>query len=266
LILTSRKPDRIKLLGVEIDNVTFDETLLAIDRLVGWKIPSYIVTPNVDHLITLQEDTFFREIYKNATLVVPDGVPLLWAARFLGTPLTERVTGADLFSAVCQLAADKGFTLFFLGGFPGVAAKAKALLEKRYPEIKIVGTYSPPFGFEKDSQEIEHICSVILESTPDLLFVGLGAPKQEKFIWEYRDIIHVPVSIGVGAAFDFVVGTIRRAPIWVQRCGLEWLFRLSMEPRRLFKRYILKDLVFFKLVYLQKVKQRNKVKKIQPAN
>ena len=244
--------NRITLLGVEIDNVTFRETLLRIACLVENRKPSFIVTPNVDHLISLQSDLEFREIYKKAELAVPDGVPLLWAARFLGTPLRERIAGSDLFPAVCQLAAKRGYRLFFLGGRPTVAEKAKSAMEKRWPKIRITGTYSPPFGFEKDSAEIERIRSLIRGARPDILFVGLGAPKQERFILAHKDALDIPFSMGIGISFEFVAGTAKRAPHWMRKAGLEWFARLLAEPARLSKRYLVRDMRFFKLVYLQK--------------
>jgi exopolysaccharide biosynthesis WecB/TagA/CpsF family protein len=244
--------DRINLLGIDIDNVTFHETLIKIESLIENRKPSFIVTTNVDHLITLQEDSDFRKIYKRAALAVPDGVPLLWAARFLGKPLRERVAGSDLFPALCQLAAQKGYGLFFLGGRSDVADKAKSTLERRCPGIKIVDTYSPSFGFETDPGEIEKICSLIKRARPDILFVGLGAPKQERFIFQYKDALNIPFSMGIGISFDFFAGTTKRAPIWMQKIGLEWFSRVLTEPRRLFKRYLIRDMRFFKLIYLQK--------------
>jgi N-acetylglucosaminyldiphosphoundecaprenol N-acetyl-beta-D-mannosaminyltransferase len=252
--------DRINLLGIDIDNVTFHETLNKIERLIENRKPSFIVTPNVDHLITLQEDADFREIYKRADLAVPDGAPLLWAAFFLRTPLKERVPGSDLFPAICEIAAQKGYKVFFLGGLPGVTERAKSALVERCPGINVVGTYSPPFGFEHDPAEKEKIWARIKKSKPDILFVGLGAPKQEKFIWQSLDIVKVPVSMGIGIAFDFMAGTIPRAPRVMQKVGMEWLFRLFLEPRRLFKRYILRDMKFFKLVYLQKMRLKRSLR------
>lgn len=244
--------DKINLLGIDIDNVTFHETLNKIERLIENRKPSFIVTPNVDHLITLQADSDFRKIYKQAALAVPDGVPLLWAARFLGTPLKERVAGSDLFPAVCQLAAEKGHRLFFLGGRSNVADKAKSAMERRWPKIRISNAYSPPFGFETDPKEIERICSMIKRSRPDILFVSLGAPKQERFIFKYKDVLDIPFSMGIGISFDFVAGTTKRAPSWMRKLGLEWFSRLLAEPRRLFRRYLIRDMRFFKLIYLQR--------------
>jgi N-acetylglucosaminyldiphosphoundecaprenol N-acetyl-beta-D-mannosaminyltransferase len=201
----------------------------------------------------LQNDAEFRQIYDNASLVLADGMPLIWASKFLGTSLKEKISGSDLFPKLCKVAAEKGYRLFFMGGRPGAALKAAEVLRDRYPDIQIVGTYSPPFGFENDREENDKIVRAIKNAKPDILFVGLGAPKQEKWIYKYRNDYQVPMSIGVGVSFEFVSGMVKRAPLWMQRVGLEWFWRLMMEPKRLWKRYLVDDPVFFWLVLKQKL-------------
>ena len=245
----------INILGIEIDNISYGEALARICELIKTGEVVYVVAPNVDHVIKLQSDAEFRRIYENASLVLADGMPLLWAARFLGTPLKGKISGSDLFPELCAFAAEKGYKLFFLGGRPGAALKAAEVLRAKHPGIQIVGIYSPPFGFENDVAENRKIIQMIRDAKPDILFVGLGAPKQEKWIFSHYKELNVPISIGIGVSFEFVSGMVRRAPLWMQRIGLEWFWRLMMEPRRLWKRYLVDDMKFLYLVLKQKLGQ-----------
>lgn len=204
----------------------------------GQDVPRYAVTPNAHHIVEINKNRELRRIYEGADLVLPDGVSLLWASRLLGTPLRERVAGSDLFPRLCAAAAEYGYRVFLLGGEPGVASKAAEQLKRRHPGLRIVGFYSPQFGFESCPEENERIVRMTRESRPDILFVALGFPKQELWIYRYARACRVSIAIGVGAAFDFAAGTRRRAPRWMQRVGLEWLFRLLQEPRRLWYRYL----------------------------
>jgi exopolysaccharide biosynthesis WecB/TagA/CpsF family protein len=210
------------------------------------------VTPNVDHIIKLQKDEEFQQIYRDASLVLADGMPLLWAAKFLGTPLKEKISGSDLFPKLCTVAAEKGYKVFFLGGRQGAAQKAAEALKMKHNALQVVRCYSPAFGFENSENENKKIVGMIKEARPDILFVGLGAPKQEKWIYKYRNQYQVPVSIGIGVSFEFVAGMVKRAPFCMQKIGLEWFWRLMMEPKRLWKRYLVDDLKFFGLVFKQK--------------
>ncbi|MDD5165863.1 MAG: WecB/TagA/CpsF family glycosyltransferase [Candidatus Omnitrophica bacterium] len=248
---------RVSILGIWIDNVTMADALNEVEQYI--KIPgyAYIVTPNVHHLVLLQKDEEFKDIYHNASLVLPDGMPLLWAAKFLGTPLKEKISGSDLFPRLCAIAADKGYKLFFLGGREGAAEKAAGVLRAKYPEIQIVGFYSPPLGFENDIFENTKIVNMIRSANPDFLFVGLGAPKQEKWIYRHKEQYQVPVSIGIGVSFEFIAGIVKRAPVWMQKKGLEWFWRMMMEPKRLWKRYLIDGVGFFLYILKQKVKGRN---------
>lgn len=212
----------------------------------------YVVTPNVDHVMKLQKDMEFREIYEQASLVLPDGQPLVWASRFLKKPLKEKVSGSDLFPIVCGMAAREKLKVFFLGGQAGVADSAARRLKERFPGLEVAGIYSPPFGFEKDPLENAKIIELIRQAQPDILFVGLGAPKQEKWIRKHLNAVKVPVSLGIGASFDFEAGNIRRAPIWMQKSGLEWFWRFCQEPKRMFKRYFIDDSQFFLLLLKEK--------------
>lgn len=239
---------RIKLLNTEVDNLTMEEAILKIDELIMNKKPSYIVTPNVDHIVKLEDDAEFKKVYKNADLILTDGMPLIWISRLKKSPIKEKVSGSDLFPRICKLASQKEYKVFLLGAAEGVAIKAAKNLEEKYKGLNIVGTYSPSYGFESNEGEIDNIIKIVNEARPDILAVGLGAPKQEKFIYNYKDKLSVPVSLAIGASIDFEAGNVKRAPKWMQHSGLEWFYRLIKEPKRMFKRYIIDDLKIIRLL------------------
>jgi N-acetylglucosaminyldiphosphoundecaprenol N-acetyl-beta-D-mannosaminyltransferase len=253
--------ERVQLLGLNIHNLTMTETLQAIKEIVECKRFSFAVTPNVDHTVKFSKCAQFREIYAKAGLVVADGVPLLWAARMLGTPLKERINGTDLFERTCQLAEQQGYSVFLLGGSPGAAAGACEKLALRHPHLKIAGWDCPAFGFYKNAEQNKEVQSKILESGADILFVGLGAPQQEQWMCDYAKGSGVVFAVGVGVSFSFVGGLIPRAPVWMQRNGLEWLWRLGKEPRRLSRRYLLEDLPFFAMLLRAILKGRSERRK-----
>lgn len=233
---------RIKFMNTDIDNLTMAETLNEIDKLIQKKNCSYVVTPNVDHIVRLEKDEELQKVYKNASLILTDGKPLIWISKWYKTPIKEKISGSDLFPRVCQLAANKNYTMYLLGAAEGVADTAARNLMKKYPGLNIVGTYSPPFGFEKNEQEMNKIKTQIQDVHPDILIVGLGCPKQEKFMYYHCKELGVPISFGLGGSIDFEAGNIKRAPKWMSNHGLEWLYRFSKEPKRLFKRYFVDDL------------------------
>ena len=248
---------RISIAGIRVDSFTMAEALAKIEDLVRGRKPSYVVTPNADVVVTLHRDAEFRRIYEGAALVLPDGMTLIWAGLFLGTPFKEKVSGSDLFVEACRRAAEKGWRVFFFGARPGVAKKAAQTLSEMMPGLNVTGTYSPSFGFEKSEEENKRIIEMIRQSKPDIVFVGLGSPKQEKWMDRYKDIIGAPVYVSVGISFDYVAGTVKRAPRWMQRAGLEWSWRLLMEPKRLWKRYLVQDPMFFWLVLKKKWAQKS---------
>lgn len=234
-------------LNTQIDNLTMQEALECIRELAEHGERSYVVTPNADHIVKLEKDQIFAQVYRDADLILTDGKPLLWIARWLHTPIVEKVSGSDLFPLVCKMAAECGYTVFFLGARPGVAQKAAEILRGRYPGLHVAGTYSPEEGFEKDRQETDKICTMIRASAPDILFTAMGSPKQEIFYYQVRERMAVPVTLHVGASFDFIAGTIKRAPKWMSDAGLEWFYRLLQEPARMFKRYMIDDIQIFRL-------------------
>ena len=233
---------RMRLMNTEIDNLTMDETLDAIDSLIKEDNCSYVVTPNVDHIVQLEKDEELKRVYENASLILTDGKPLIWISNWYKTPIKEKISGSDLFLRVCELAAKKGYTMYLLGAAEGVADKAAKNLMDKYKGLNIVGTYSPPFGFEKDKVELKKIERQIQEVHPDILIVGLGCPKQEKYMYHHCKELDVPISFGLGASIDFEAGNIKRAPRWMSEHGLEWLYRITQDPKRLAKRYLVDDM------------------------
>ncbi len=241
------KDRRIPFMNTMLDNITMEEAVEKIHWLVERKKPSYVVTPNVDHIVKLERDKEFKAVYDNADLILADGKPLLWLSKFYGKPIREKISGSDLFPKVCDMAALKGFSIFLLGAAEGVADIAASNLRDKYTGLNVVGTYSPPFGFEESDDEVDKIIKLVNEANPDILVVGLGCPKQEKFMYKYLDFLNVPVSLGLGASIDFEAGVVRRAPRWMSNVGLEWFYRFMREPKRLMKRYFIDDMDIFRL-------------------
>lgn len=253
---------KVRVLNVDIDNVTMEEAVAGIDDMVQKRIPSYVVTPNLDHIVTLEKDAYFREVYAHADMVLADGKPLLWIAKWQKTPLKQKVSGSDLFPKVAELAERKGYKMFFLGAAEGVAQKAADVLHDIYPGLQVVECYAPPYGFDKDKDKLQEIISMIRKAKPDILIVGLGAPKQEKFMYRYLHKLEVPVSLGLGASFDFIAGVKKRAPHWMSEHGMEWLYRMVQEPRRLVGRYIKDGFLLLPLM----VKYRRNRKQYEDIN
>lgn len=240
---------RVLLFGIGIDNLNNDEAVEAVRRLLdAGKGQHYVVTPNVDHVVRLESDAAFRQAYAGASLVLPDGMPVVWASRVLGKPLKDRVTGADLLPRACAMAARDGRSIFLLGGREGVGELAARNLAEKYPGLRIAGVYSPPLGFERDAAENRRIAAIVNRARPDILVLGLGAPKQELWIAAHRKSLDFGVALCVGAAIDFAAGTVSRAPRVLRNTGFEWAWRLVREPRRLWKRYLVDDMAFGRIV------------------
>lgn len=232
----------VTMFGITMNSLTLEEAFAAVTRQIETREPGYILTPNVDHVFDFQRNAEFRDAYQNGFLVLADSTPILWAAKALGTPIAQKISGSDLVYWLTEYAARKGYSIFFFGAAEGIAAEAAEVLQKRYPGFKIAGAYSPPVGFEKDPEANAEAIRIIREAAPDICYVALGAPKQD--IWSYRHHrdTGVPVHIGVGGSLDFVVGKTKRAPVWMQKAGLEWTWRLAQEPRRLWRRYLVNDM------------------------
>lgn len=245
---SEREPSQINVLNVAIDNLSMHELLNQLHSGV-------VLTPNVDHVMKLQKDADFFRAYALADYKVCDSQVLMYASKLLGTPLREKVSGSDLFPSFCNFHQhNEGITVFLLGGAKGVAEKAKRKINGRLNRDIIIGAHSPSFGFEKDDQECLEIIEMINQSKATVLAVGVGAPKQEKWIYKYRHKFpHVKIFMAIGATIDFEAGVLKRSPKWMSHLGIEWLFRIYCDPQRLWKRYLVEDLPFFWLLLQQKL-------------
>jgi N-acetylglucosaminyldiphosphoundecaprenol N-acetyl-beta-D-mannosaminyltransferase len=223
-------PKRIHILGLPVDGITYAEWLDLIDQWVKTGIrPAHVCTINPEFIMIARHDPNFRNILQRADLCVPDGVGLLWAAKRRKIPLPQRVTGSDGVPIIAERAAQKGWRLFFLGAAPAIADQAANILRNKFPDLQIVGTYSgSPAPDEEDA-----LVQMVNESDADILFVAYGAPEQDKWIARNLPRLQVKMAMGVGGSFDFIAGTVPRAPLWMQKMGLEWLFRLYLQPWRI---------------------------------
>lgn len=249
---------RVSLLNIEVDNVSMAEAIDAIINLVKINKNSYVVTPNVDHIVQIEQGGELKKAYSDASLILTDGMPLVWISKWFGTPVKEKVSGSDLFPRLCERAAKDGYSMYFLGAGEGVADRAAQRLKNKYNGLNVVGTYSPVVGFDQDEETLKHVIEMIKGAHPDILILALGCPKQELFAWKYREALGVPVSIGLGASIDFEAGNVKRAPKWMSRVGLEWFYRLLQEPKRMFKRYLIDDMKIFGIAIKYKCRMRKK--------
>jgi len=240
---------RVNILGTEIDNLTASELLENLQMTGG-----VVVTPNVDHLIRLRKDPEFQQVYSKADYRICDSKIVQLASCFLGQPIREKISGSDFFPAFYQYnTKNPQVQIFLLGALPGVAEIAQAKINDKVGRKIVVAVYSPPFGFEEDPAECQKIIELIKQSGATVLAVGLGAPKQEKWLVKYRDQLPlIKIFLAIGATIDFEAGHLRRSPKWMSEIGLEWLFRLSLEPKRLWRRYLIEGLPFFWLVFKQR--------------
>jgi N-acetylglucosaminyldiphosphoundecaprenol N-acetyl-beta-D-mannosaminyltransferase len=236
---------------IAIDVLSFAEAIDAIDRLIARKQGGTVFTPNVDHVVLADEDLGFREAYDAASLSLVDGKPVLWASRLLGTRLPEKISGSDLMMPLAIRAAERGWRVYLFGGETGVAESAKKILERDVPGINIVGTSSPRINLGEDVTAQAAVLDPIRAARPDIVFVALGAPKQE--VWSHRvaSTLKPAVFVGIGASLDFIAGTAKRAPAWVSDSGMEWLYRLAREPKRLWRRYLIRDPKFLLILLRQ---------------
>jgi N-acetylglucosaminyldiphosphoundecaprenol N-acetyl-beta-D-mannosaminyltransferase len=234
----------IELNGVKLHAVTEAQVVSHIVSELEGDRGGVVVTPNLDHLRRYLHDLSFGALIAEADLVVADGMPLVWASRLQGTPLPERVPGSTLISTLSSAAGLKGKSIFLLGGDVGTADGAAAALRAKFPHCIIAGTYFPPFGFEKNYDQLSAMIQVLSDSKPDIVYVALGSPKQEKLIAQLRPVLPNAWWIGVGNSFSFLAGHVKRAPLWMQKSGLEWTHRLFQEPRRLFRRYLIVGVPF----------------------
>jgi N-acetylglucosaminyldiphosphoundecaprenol N-acetyl-beta-D-mannosaminyltransferase len=251
-IVADERNRRVPLFGFELDALGMPEV---VERIYDWVARGesrcrFVVTPNVDHAVLFQQHAGLRRAYQHASLVLADGMPVVAVARLLGRPVPGRVAGSDLAPALFAAAREHGgLRVYLLGAAPGVAQRAAMKIGERWPDVSVVGTYSPPLGFERDWRENDAILARIAAVRPDVLVVGLGAPKQELWVNAHRERIEASAVLCIGATIDFLAGEKRRAPGWMRRCGLEWLHRVASEPRRLLGRYARDAWIFPRLVW-----------------
>lgn len=245
-----RVRDQVEILNIAIDNISVSDFLAQLQQGV-------VFTPNVDHLMKLQKDEDFVKAYDKADFRVCDSQVLLMASKFLGRPIQAKISGSDLFPLFCEHHRhNENIKIFLLGGAEGVAAQAQTRINARIGREIIVQSHSPSFGFEKNEDECQRILDMIRQSPANVLVVGVGAPKQEKWIAKYKDQLpSIDIFMAVGAAIDFEAGNKPRAPELISKLGLEWLYRLASEPKRLWKRYLLDDFPFLWLIFKERLSQ-----------
>jgi N-acetylglucosaminyldiphosphoundecaprenol N-acetyl-beta-D-mannosaminyltransferase len=228
--------ERTNVLGVHISSIDLSDAAATIEHWISARSRNYVCITGVHGVMESRRDERLRRIHNEAGMVTPDGMPLVWFSRLSGKSRTKRVYGPDLMREMSAVSGRRGYRQFYYGGAEGVAEKLKHVLVNTHPELRVVGTLCPPFR-ELTAQEDQAIVDAINAAQPDIVWVGLSTPKQEFWMAEHIGRIEAPVMVGVGAAFDFLAGTKRQAPRWMQRNGFEWLFRLCSEPRRLWRRY-----------------------------
>lgn len=252
---------KIYISGVAFHNVSMAEAVTQIVQMAQKTgKPRYVCTGNLDHLVTLKHDADFRAVYEASDLTLADGKPIVWLSHLAATSarpaLKERVTGSDLFWQLARASEQTGLRLFFLGGAPQAAELARQAVTKKYPGVQICGVYCPPFETFTSAEEQNRILEAVSSAQPDILLVGFGAPKQEKWIAANKELLSVPVSIGVGGSFEMAGGVVKRAPLWMQQVGLEWAYRFLQEPTRLWHRYFVRDLGFLVTLAVQTIAAR----------
>ena len=237
---------RVRLMGVEFDACTEREAVDHVMLGLAAGRGGVVVTSNLDHLRRAQFDDEFREMVEAADVVTADGMPLVWASRVQRTPLPERVAGSSMVVSLARAAAEAGRSLYLLGGDPGAAEGAAAALTQQFPSLRIAGIDAPPHGFMKDHEAVAAVRQRLEAARPDIVYVALGSPKQERLIRDLRDAGTLPQAwwLGVGISLSFLAGMVHRAPHWMQAIGAEWIHRLTQEPGRLFKRYVVQGIPF----------------------
>ena len=237
--------DKVVLFGVPIDNLTLGETLDRIEEMIQNGATHQHVVVNVDKIVKLQADPELRKAILSCDLISADGQPIIWASRILQEPIKERVTGVDLFGSLVERCGERGYRPYFLGARQEIVERMASILRAEHPNLQIAGWRN---GYWKPEEEQEVVAD-IRQAKPEILFVAMSSPKKELFLATWKQELSVPFVMGVGGTFDVVAGRVKRAPRWMQKWGLEWLFRLAQEPRRMWRRYLVEDMAFFRLVW-----------------
>jgi N-acetylglucosaminyldiphosphoundecaprenol N-acetyl-beta-D-mannosaminyltransferase len=235
--------DLVDVLGVNVSTVNMDLAVNIAEQWINAGQPGYVCVTGVHGVMEAQKDPEFRRILNRAAMNLPDGMPMTWVGRLHGFRHMDRVFGPDFMAAVCRLSVERGFRNFFYGGQPGVAQLLSETLRSRFPGLQTVRTYTPPFR-NLTLEEENEVVAQVRQSRPHIVWVGLSTPKQERFMAQFASRFHVPLMVGVGAAFDYHTGRIRDCPAWVKQAGLQWLHRLMQDPKRLWKRYLFNNPAF----------------------
>ena len=245
----------MEILGCLVDNLNMEETLHRIETFIKEGGPHQHVVVNADKVVKASRDHALREIINECDLVNADGMPVVWASRLLGRPLKGRVAGIDLFQKILECASKKGWRVFFFGAREYVVRKVVDLCRSRYPSLKIAGHRNGYWQPDEEASVVEEIGA----AKPDILFVAISSPKKEEFLRAHLKHLGIPFAMGVGGAFDVMAGLTTRAPLWMQKVGLEWFYRFLQEPRRMFRRYFVEDMYFFWLLVKEMVRKPTKV-------
>ncbi|MBR7635813.1 WecB/TagA/CpsF family glycosyltransferase [Janthinobacterium lividum] len=238
-------------MGCQIDNLTMEETLQKVEGFIQSGHPHQHVVVNVDKLVKAERDAELRRIINDCALINADGMPVVWASRLLGKPLKERVAGVDLFEALMRRSADKQWRVYLLGAREEVVSEVKRLYELKYPGLTVAGYRNGYWSAEEEPG----VVAQITEARADLLFVAISSPKKEHFLGQYQGQMKIPFAMGVGGTFDVAVGRVKRAPVWMQKSGLEWFYRFLQEPRRMFRRYFIEDMGFIRLFFKEALRR-----------
>jgi N-acetylglucosaminyldiphosphoundecaprenol N-acetyl-beta-D-mannosaminyltransferase len=251
------KHHQVDILGTPVSSLTMEELFSNWEAVIQEGQKAQVCITPVNSILAACAIARVQTIYKNADYVLCDGVPVKWASEFLGTPIKQRITGLDVLPRVFPFALKNNFSIFLLGASPGVAETLKQVMEARYPGVQIVGTFVPPFRAVFSEEEKEQMMQAINAVKPDILLVSLTAPKQDIWIADNLASLDTHLAIGIGGAFEVAAGMIKRAPVWMQKAGLEWFYRFLQEPKRMFERYFLKAPVFIPLIIKQRFNTRS---------
>lgn len=249
-----RKTEKEELFGIRFDPLTKKRAVELVKNFIEGKEKYQLCFVPVYSIVVAQKDEEFKFALNSSSLVLADGMPVVWGSKLFGKPLPERIAGCDFFMEFCRVASEKQYAFFLMGATEEILSNMCSNLKREFPSLHIVGTYSPSFRKEFSEEDNLIMINKINESKPDILWVGMSAPKQEKWIFQNLEKLDVKVAAGIGAAFDFIAGAKRRAPKWMQRIGLEWFWRLIQEPRRLWKRYLIGNALFLWLVLREFIK------------
>lgn len=251
------KHTKVDILGTPVSSLTMDALFSDWERVIQKREKAQVCITPVNSILAARATARVQEIYKNADYVLCDGVPVKWASQFLGNPIKERITGLDVLPRIFPFATSRNFSIFLLGASPGVAEKLKAKMEEKHAGVKIVGTFVPPFRAVFSPEENRQMIEAINAVKPDILLVSLTAPKQDIWIAENLKNLDTHLAIGIGGAFEVAAGMIKRAPLWMQKSGLEWFYRFLQEPKRMFRRYFVEAPVFIPLILKQRFSTRS---------